>query len=172
MAATAAARAAVTRPPGPSPWRVVVQGAAALAVSMGIGRFAYTPILPLMHAQAGLSSSAGAWLATANYAGYLGGALAGILVPPLLRSTLVMRTAIVVLLATLALMPVSRDDAAWLGLRLVAGASTALIFMVAASALLSQLRDHGPHLTGWAFGGVGAGVALSGGLVLVVRLAS
>jgi len=42
----------------------------------------FTPILPLMHAQAGLSASAGAGLATANYVGYLAGALAGILVRP------------------------------------------------------------------------------------------
>jgi MFS family permease len=155
-----------------SPWLVAGQGAAALAVSMGIGRFVYTPILPLMHAQAGLSSGAGAWLATANYAGYLAGALAAILVPSLVRSAAVMRTSIVVLIATLALMPVTRDDAAWLGLRLVAGVCTALVFVIAVSAVLSHLRGHGQHLTGWAFGGVGGGIALSGALVLVVRLAS
>jgi Uncharacterised MFS-type transporter YbfB len=150
---------------------VVGQGAAALAVSMGIGRFVYTPILPLMHAQAGLTSSAGALLATANYVGYLAGALAGILVPALVRSVLVMRVSIVVLVVTLALMPVTRDGAAWFGLRLVAGACTALIFMIAVSAVLSHLRAHGAHLAGWAFGGVGAGIALSGALVLVVRSA-
>ncbi|WP_426507753.1 hypothetical protein ACPPVO_55745 [Dactylosporangium sp. McL0621] len=36
------------------PRRIVGQGAAALAAGMGVGRFAYTPTLPLMHAQAGL----------------------------------------------------------------------------------------------------------------------
>jgi MFS family permease len=168
MTATVAGRAAVA-PRGSSPWLVVGQGAAALAVSMGIGRFVYTPILPLMHVQAGLSSSAGALLATANYIGYLVGALAGILVPSLVRSVLVMRVSIVVLVVTLALMPVTHSDALWFSLRLVAGVCTALIFMVAASAVLSHLRGHGAHLAGWAFGGVGAGIALSGALVLVVR---
>src|ERR1700722_3226259 len=172
MAATVAARAAGRRPRGSSPWLVVGQGAAALAVSMGIGRFVYTPILPLMHAQAGLTSSAGALLATANYVGYLAGALAGILVPALVRSVLVMRVSIVVLIVTLALMPVTQDEAAWLGLRLLAGVGTALIFMFAVSAVLSHLREHGQHLAGWAFGGVGAGVALSGVLVLVGRVTS
>ncbi|MBO0657303.1 YbfB/YjiJ family MFS transporter [Streptomyces triculaminicus] len=33
---------------------------------MGVGRFAYTPIMPLMHAQAGMPESLGASLATAN----------------------------------------------------------------------------------------------------------
>jgi Uncharacterised MFS-type transporter YbfB len=170
MAAIVGAHAGGLRRAGSSPWLVVGQGAAALAVSMGIGRFVFTPILPLMPAQAGLSSSAGAGLATANYVGYLVGALAGIMVPSLVRSATVMRISIVVLLATLALMPVTRVDGVWLGLRLIAGVSTALIFMIAVSATLSHLRGHGQHLIGWAFGGVGAGIALSGAMVLVVRV--
>lgn len=42
---------------------------------MGIGRFAFTPLFPLMQQQDGLSLAQGAWLATANYLGYLVGAL-------------------------------------------------------------------------------------------------
>ena len=50
-------------------------GLAALAVGMGIGRFAFTPILPLMQAEGALTLASGGWLAAANYAGYLAGAL-------------------------------------------------------------------------------------------------
>ncbi len=49
--------------------------AVALAVAMGIGRFAFTPLLPLMLRDGSLPQSAGAWLAASNYAGYLVGAL-------------------------------------------------------------------------------------------------
>ena len=49
-------------------------GALCLASGMGIGRFAFTPLLPLMQ-DAGLSLPHGAWLASINYAGYLAGAL-------------------------------------------------------------------------------------------------
>jgi MFS family permease len=59
--------------------------------------------------------------------------------------------------------------AVWLGLRLSAGVTSALIFVIAVSSLLDHLRGHPVHLPGWAFGGVGAGIALSGLLVLVLR---
>jgi len=153
----------------PSPWLHVAQAAAALAAGMGVGRFVYTPILPLMHAQAGLSTGPGANLATANYVGYLGGALAGILAPALVRSRAALRGSLLVLTGTLAAMPLTHSAAVWGALRLVAGAASALVFVVAASSLLHHLRGHPSHLPGWAIGGVGAGIALSGLLLLVLR---
>ncbi|KUN82550.1 MFS transporter [Streptomyces bungoensis] len=136
---------------------------------MGVGRFVYTPILPLMHTRAGLSAGAGANLATANYVGYLIGALAGTLLPALVRSTAVLRGSMVALVASLAAMPLTHSTTGWLLLRLGAGVFSALIFVIAVSSLLSHLRDHPAHLPGWAFGGVGAGIALSGVLVLILR---
>ncbi|MFJ9627241.1 YbfB/YjiJ family MFS transporter [Streptomyces sp. NPDC101175] len=155
--------------PLPSPWAHVARVAAALAAGMGVGRFVYTPILPLMHTQAGLSTGAGAHLATANYVGYLLGALAGTLSPALVRSRATLRGALVLLIGTLAAMPATHSTALWLVLRLSAGAASALIFVVAVGSLLGHLREHPPHLPGWGFGGVGAGIALSGLLVLAVR---
>jgi MFS family permease len=152
-----------------SPWAHVAGAAAALAAAMGVGRFVYTPILPLMNAQAGLTPGAGAHLATANYVGYLAGALAGTFLPRLTRSPAVLRGSLLVLVASLALMPLTHATAVWLALRLVAGAASALVFVVAVSSLLAHLRDHPAHLPGWGFGGVGAGIALSGLLVLVLR---
>ncbi|MBW8796564.1 MAG: YbfB/YjiJ family MFS transporter [Streptomyces sp.] len=162
---TASAARGVAR----SPWVHVLQAAAALATGMGVGRFVYTPILPLMHAQAGLSAGAGADLATANYVGYLIGALAGTFVPRLVRSPAVLRGSLLALVATLAGMALTHSTTVWLLLRLGAGAFSATIFVIAASSLLSHLREHPAHLPGWAFGGVGAGIALSGALVLVLR---
>ncbi|MFG2791752.1 YbfB/YjiJ family MFS transporter [Streptomyces sp. NPDC048419] len=152
-----------------SPWRHVAQAAAALAAGMGVGRFVYTPILPLMHTQAGLSAGAGANLATANYAGYLVGALAGILAPALVRSRTVLRGSLLLLTTTLAAMPLTHSAVLWGALRLLAGVTSALVFVVAVGSLLHHLREHPPHLPGWAFGGVGAGIALSGLLVLALR---
>ncbi|MFF2546279.1 YbfB/YjiJ family MFS transporter [Kitasatospora sp. NPDC058063] len=158
-------------PQDASPWPTVLSGAAALAAAMGVGRFAYTPIMPLMHAQAGMSDGLGAALATANYAGYLAGALLGIAAPTLLRSTAALRTGLLALAASLALMPLTHEGGVWWALRLVAGAASALVFMIATSAMLAGLAAHAEHMAGWAFGGVGAGIALSGLTVVAVQQA-
>jgi MFS family permease len=150
-------------------WWHVLRGAAALAAGMGIGRFVYTPILPLMTAQAGLTPSAAASLATANYVGYLLGALLGMTAPALGRSRLVHRAALTLLTATLLAMPFTHVVGAWFALRLLAGVGSGEVFVYAVNSLLSHLRDHPAHLPGLGFSGVGVGIALSGGLVLALR---
>src|SRR5580700_6884388 len=59
---------------------LVCAGFVALAVAMGIGRFAFTPVLPMMQHEGALSITAAAWLAFANYAGYLAGAILALLI--------------------------------------------------------------------------------------------
>ncbi|MUL85791.1 YbfB/YjiJ family MFS transporter [Mycobacterium sp. CBMA247] len=149
-------------------WTHVARTAAALAAAMGIGRFAYTPILPLMTAHAGLSAQAAGHLAAANYVGYLVGAVAGAVSPRLARSAAACRGSLVVLVASLAAMAVTTNVIEWLALRLVAGIASALVFVIAVNMLLDHLHGHPAHLPGWAFGGVGVGIALSAALVFVL----
>lgn len=136
---------------------------------MGVGRFVFTPVLPLMKAQAHLTSSGASTLATSNYLGYLVGALLGIAVPPLSRARLALRVSGVVLVATLAVMPLTHDLVTWMAIRGLAGVASAVIFMVAGNTILTELSSSQPHTVGWAYGGVGAGIALSGALVAVVK---
>ena len=94
-------------------------GFLALAAAMGIGRFAFTPVLPLMQQQFGLSLAAGGVLAAANYAGYLVGALACTLWRP--RPVVLVRVglaAVAVLTAAMALVP---SFTGWVLLRFGAG---------------------------------------------------
>ncbi|MFI9383366.1 YbfB/YjiJ family MFS transporter [Kutzneria sp. NPDC052558] len=157
----------VTIAPPRTPWLHVGRSAAALATSMGIGRFVYTPILPLMTAQAGLSAQGGAALATSNYVGYLVGALAGAL--PVVRRPAAARASLVAIVVTLAAMPLTHNVILWILLRFIAGLASAVTFVAAVGSALHHLREHPAHLPGWAFGGIGGGIALSGVVVLVLR---
>jgi predicted MFS family arabinose efflux permease len=150
-------------------WVHVGRGAAGLGAAMGIGRFAYTPILPLMTAQAALTPQAAGMLATANYIGYLAGALAGTASPRLARSTVAWRVSLVVLVVTLAAMPLLPNAIGWVVLRTAAGFASAVVFVIAVNSMLDHLPS---HLPGWGFGGVGLGIALSGALVLTVPVAA
>ena len=64
---------------------VAVAGLVALAVAMGIGRFAFTPILPMMLHDGVVDLHAASWLASANYIGYLVGAVLCTLQPLIWR---------------------------------------------------------------------------------------
>jgi hypothetical protein len=146
-------------------WAHVGRGAAGLGAAMGIGRFAYTPILPLMTTQAALTPQAAGALATANYVGYLAGALAGSASPRLARSTVAWRVSLVIVVVTLAAMPLLPNTIGWVLLRTIAGFASAVVFVIAVNSMLEHLP---PHMPGWGFGGVGLGIALSGGLVLTM----
>src|SRR6478672_10139824 len=127
-------------------WAHVARGAAGLAAAMGLGRFAYTPILPLMTAQAALTPQAAGALATANCVGYLAGALAGTASPRLARPTVAWRASLAVLVVTVAAMPLLPNIIGWLLLRTVAGFASAVVFVVAVNLMLDHLP---PHLPGW-----------------------
>ncbi|MBI3715181.1 MAG: YbfB/YjiJ family MFS transporter [Betaproteobacteria bacterium] len=139
-------------------------GMAALAVAMGIGRFAFTPILPMMQADQGLSIAQGSWLASANYIGYLAGALAAIRVP--LAPTVAIRIGLLAIsLSTLAM--AMRDcPAVWFALRAIAGIASAWV-LVFVSAWALERRAKGGTL----FAGVGAGIAVAGAACLTVMAA-
>lgn len=142
----------------------VARTAAALAAAMGVGRFAYTPILPLMTAQTSLSAHTAGHLATANYAGYLAGALAAAVAPRLARSRGVFRVSLAAVTLSLLAMPLTVAVPIWLVLRTIAGLGSALAFVIAVNALLDAVPRH----AGWGLGGVGVGISLSAAVVLVL----
>ncbi|HEY0521864.1 MAG TPA: YbfB/YjiJ family MFS transporter [Stellaceae bacterium] len=150
-----------------SPAAIAFGGLIALAVAVGIGRFAFTPILPMMLEDAGLSVADGGWLASANYVGYLLGALTAIRVQA--RPAAVIRGGLVVTgLATLA-MGVGHSFAAWMVLRALAGFMSAWVLIFASAWCLGRLTPAGrPVLNGTVFAGVGAGIASAGALCIAL----
>ena len=141
--------------------QVAGAGMLALAVAMGIGRFAFTPLLPLMQDEYGLTVAGGAWLATANYAGYLAGALVALAVRVPAPAAIV-GGMVAIGLATLG-MGYTHDYPLWLALRALAGVASAWVMIYVSAWSLERLAAAGsPALNGRIFAGVGLGIAGAG----------
>ena len=141
--------------------RIAFAGMAALAVAMGIGRFAFTPLLPLMQDDAGLSVAAGGYLASANYLGYFLGSLLATRLN-VRDDTAVLGSMLVIAAATVAMGAVTSYPA-WLALRLIAGIANAWIAIFAFSWCLDRLAAlQSPVLNSLIFAGVGAGILVVG----------
>ena len=142
-----------------------LSGLVALAVAMGIGRFAFTPVLPMMQAEGTLTVAEGGLLAAANYLGYLLGALcaAWVRLPP----GRLIRGALGVIGAGTLLMAMAADFPLWLALRFVAGIASALVLVHVTAWSLERLAAmNAPRAGGIVFSGVGVGIAAAGLLCL------
>lgn len=152
-------------PAGPAPVAGVVgAGLLSLAVAMGIGRFAFTPLLPLMLRDGDLSPIAGAEWAMANYVGYLAGALTAARVASHPRRASLIGL-VGVAITTLATGLLSGAALAFAGplLRAIAGVFSAWVLVGASGWCLMALARAGrPALTAWIYTGVGCGIALAG----------
>ena len=145
---------------------ILLGGMLGLVVVMGIGRFAFTPILPLMQRDLGMSNTVAGWLAGLNYLGYLGGAVLCSVAPQLLRSRLLTGGSLLLSLATTLFMGFTISIFWWGLMRLVGGFVSAVIFIVISAEVGEALTRRGyGHWVGALYGGVGLGIALSGFLV-------
>ena len=142
-------------------WRVAIAGMVALSVAMGIGRFAFTPILPMMLHDGSLTLAQGSWLATGNYLGYFVGALACMAVRG--DAARLIRIGLVATVLLTAGMGVLQGQPAWLLLRFAAGMASALVFVFTAGWCLHRLTELGhAALGGIIFCGPGLGIAIPG----------
>ena len=130
----------------------------ALAVAMGIGRFAFTPILPLMIQEGTVHLAQTAWLSSSNYIGYLVGALS------LLKSN--RHPLFVVLgltLVTLTTWLASLSGFGWLlVLRFLAGVASAWVLVSISAFAINWLKSRQVISSGLIYTGVGIGITLTG----------
>jgi len=153
--------------------RIAIAGLAALAVAMGIGRFAFTPILPMMQQDAGLSVAGGGWLASANYLGYFVGALwAGSQHAARVTAAVAIRAGLSAIALSSLAMALDLGLASWAVLRFVAGVASAWVLVRTSAWVLERNAPLGrPILAGVLFAGVGAGIVVAGSLCVILMAA-
>lgn len=148
-----------------TPLTLAIGGLLAMAAGIGIGRFVYTPILPPMIEALQLTKAEAGLIASANFVGYLAGALVAAMRLPGSRRTWLLG-ALAVNAISLAAMGVVTTLPLFLLLRLVAGIASAFILIFSSALVLDRLASAGRSgLSAVHFAGVGIGIALSAALV-------
>ena len=150
------------RAPSPGALAAALGGAAAMAAAIGIGRFAFTPILPAMLAPGPLDAAAAGLIASANFAGYLAGAL--LAAAPRLpggRDAWLL-AALAGSVGTSFAMAGAADFATFALLRFLGGIASAFALVLSTAVVLDRLAAAGrAGLGALHFAGVGAGIAMS-----------
>lgn len=142
-------------------WRAALACMVSLAVAMGLGRFAFTPALPLMLHEGKLDLQGGGLLASLNYLGYLVGALSCAAIHP--RPSTMVRIGLASTAALLLGMGLLHGFGIWGVLRAAAGVMSAWTFVFASGWGLRRLAETGaPKLGGVIYAGPGVGILLAG----------
>ena len=146
--------------------KVILAGALVLLVVHTLGRFIYTPLLPLLIQDGVLSVKQGADVASWNYLGYLAGAVLAMRWHRIeqIRSVLPWALGINVFCTLLQTQTESFELLSLL--RLANGISNGVVFVQAPALILEWLARHGrASASGLVYLGVGGGLIVSSGLV-------
>lgn len=144
------------------PFLFLLGGICSLMIAMGIGRFAYTPILPLMQNALSFTDAMSGYLASSNYVGYFIGAILTGILPLNKRKTFYLRLSLIVSILTTCTMGLSHSYILMLIIRLTSGVASAFIFVLASSIVLDKLAVLGKtNWSGFFYSGVGIGIFFS-----------
>ncbi len=155
------------------PWRQVAAATAAVLVGIGLARFAYSPLLPVVIAHGWFTPGEAAYLGAANLLGYLFGALLARRIGLAFGLAWALRSAMLAI--TLAFVACSAPVAfGWFFVwRLVSGIAGGVLMILGPPAVLPRVPpEHRGLASGLVFTGGGLGIAASGTLVPLLLHAS
>lgn len=152
--------------------KVLAAGVLSLIVTIGVARFSYTPLLPIMQAETWLDEAAGGWLATFNYMGYMCGALLAASISDLHVKDRLYRIYLVLAVVTTVAMAWTDNMIIWSVLRFISGLSSSGGMLIASGLILNWLIRHNHRgELGIHFAGAGLGIIFAALVVeLMVRL--
>ncbi len=142
-------------------WKIALSGVLAMSVALGIGRFAFSPLLPMMLHDHSINLTEGGWLATSNYIGYFLGALSCMLIRA--EPVRMIRAGLIATVATTLAMGCTTSLELLLLFRCLAGIASAWVFVFTSGWSMQRLSQLGaPALAGLVFTGPGIGILFTG----------
>lgn len=143
--------------------KVIFAGICSMILTVGIARFAYTPLLPQMLEQTDLSKLVGGWLATYNYIGYLVGAILAANIKELSAKFHLYRFYLILATVTTFGTGLTEDHLLWSILRFLSGISSTAGLLLASGLVINWLRaNHFKPQLGVHFIGMGIGIVFTG----------
>lgn len=137
-----------------------------LVLTMGVARFSYTPLIPIMLEQTSLSDFSAGLLATLNYFGYFCGVLIAASISDLMLKDRLYRIGLIIAVVTTLGMAFAENMILWSIMRFLAGFSSAAGLMIGSGLVLNWLmRHHYRSELGVHFMGIGLGIALTAVMV-------
>jgi predicted MFS family arabinose efflux permease len=150
-------------------WRPVLSGLCVTLVGVGLGRFAYTPLIPALIAAHWFSPSATVYLGAANLGGYLAGALLAHPIAARAGAASTLRAMMVAASAAFFACGFPLSFGWFFVWRFASGISGGVLMALAAPVVLPHVAPSRRGLaSGAIFTGVGLGIAASGTLVPVL----
>ena len=144
-----------------SKYSVLISGVFALILAMGIARYSFTPMIPYMQTQVGITEGLAGWLAGFNYIGYLVGLFIVWLLRDLRAQDFFYRYGLLIAVISTAIMGVHDHSLIWYLSRFFGGVSTALVFMLGTGLIANWLERHGhKEDLGLHFAGLGLGIII------------
>ncbi|HEX5454829.1 MAG TPA: YbfB/YjiJ family MFS transporter [Stellaceae bacterium] len=146
--------------------RATIAALAASLVGVGLARFGYTPLIPVLIAAGWFSPAAAVYLGAANLAGYLAGALAAGRIAPRAGTAATLRGAMALTAASLVACAFPLGFAWFFPWRFLSGVTGGVLMALAAPTAMAAIPPARRGIAGGAiFTGVGLGIAASGTLV-------
>jgi hypothetical protein len=145
-----------------------IAGVAAVALAIGVARFALTPVAPLMLASGALRGiGALARMAMANYLGNLAGTVLCVTIIPRTAQLRALQVGAVTIVLVTAAMAGPTTELSWLLLRAVAGVAGAIVFVCGSSIVIGRLDSRNASAgTARLYRGIGGGIALAALVVM------
>lgn len=148
---------------------VLLAGFFSQLLCLGVARFAYTPLLPLMQQQNLLTDASSGYLAAINYLGYMAGALLAASLSNLQLKDRLYRLGLIVAIVSTLGMALTENLYLWSFWRFMAGLSSAGSMLIASGLIMHWLISHQQRAElGVHFAGLGLGIAMSAMLIEVM----
>lgn len=118
---------------------IILAGIISIIIGVGVARFSFTSLLPLM-LENSINIKFAGFLASLNYIGYLIGALFAIFIKDIQSKIKFFRVGLFISILSTLVLGLTSNEIVWILSRFLAGFGTAMILVVCSSIVMSKLN--------------------------------